>query len=114
MNSHSVERVVGLLTPLGSYEEPLSRRPVSGMALREFLSRHWTAIPDLAVEERMLVARGPHAFLEWRARGVHASGKPIVFEGVTVFEIGEENRARVRSYYDANVFLEFLPRKDVP
>lgn len=45
-------------------------------------------------------------FLEWTSEGVLQSGRPVVYEGVTLLEWKDDHIERFKAYHDSAVFLK--------
>lgn len=106
-NAHSVEQVLGLFEPNGTYQDPATPGPISGLALRQFLFQQWSIWGDLTLTVRSARGDAQWAVIEWRSRGTHPSGKTITIDGVTVLD-RRERIVRASTYYDATVYLQFL------
>ncbi|MBI4518910.1 MAG: nuclear transport factor 2 family protein [Deltaproteobacteria bacterium] len=101
MNSHSVEQVLGLFEPKGTYEDLSKTPPVSGTALRELLFQQWSTWGDLTYTLTSVVAEGDLIALDWQVRGTDRAGKTFSTSGATFIERRHGFVVRARSYYAA-------------
>lgn len=108
LNAHRVDQLIGLLDANGTYEEPLTPRPLSGVALAEFFSQHWRTWPDLTFTLKAAAAEDDRLVLEWRSHGTHVFGRTLTIDGVTVIEWANNRIHRAHVYYDPRVYMQLF------
>jgi ketosteroid isomerase-like protein len=68
---------------------------------REYLG----AFQHVHSEFKDVIESKNQAALTWRAEAVLSSGKPIVYEGVTLLELQDNHVARFKTFYDPTPFM---------
>jgi len=104
VNSHRLEDFDGLLTPTGTYEDPLTHGPQSGPHLATFLVLWWGAFPSSHYELRRVTGDGDVVVADWTATGLGPETANKGLEGVFVIRLDGDAIASVRGYYDASAF----------
>ena len=83
-------------------EDPVGAPPLvgpGGMAV--FHKRLHRAWQSLVMTPSAPYVRGNRAAVRWTASGMSAAGKAIAFEGINVFEVGDDGRiARLQAFWD--------------
>lgn len=113
---HDADAVLASLGDGGTYEDPGTRGPIAGEALRGYMGGLWSAFPDLGFEEESCGEIAPNRFAaQWIMRGTNtgsmmglpSSGKPVELRGVDVFTVADDGIRSVTGYFDSAA----LPRQ---
>ena len=115
-NARDADAILACFDEGGTYEDPGTDGPLSGEALRGYVSGLWAAFPDLHFIERSMGRTGPDAAAaEWLMRGTNTgsfmglppTGKPVEIAGADFFTLRNGKLASVTGYFDKGV----LPRQ---
>lgn len=102
VNSHSWEQVGPLLAPDGTYEDPLSGRPLDARWAAQLWKGIWRTFPKLHYDLDRVTSHGQVLAVEWTATGVGTS-RPV--RGIFIITVGSDSIASVRGYYNAVPFV---------
>ena len=96
------EAWVSQFAETGCSHDPVGAPPHVG---REALGRFFDSIVSLletvGLHEDAVYACGNEVAVKWTGRGRGRNGKPVVFEGIDVFELDERGRIKtLRAYWD--------------
>jgi steroid delta-isomerase-like uncharacterized protein len=104
------DQVLSTLTPDGTYEDPSSRRPVSGEAFRGYMKGLWAAFPDLTFETESIGEMGPDLVAaQWVMTGTNSgsmmglppTGKSVRVRGADFFRMKDGLIRSVTGYFDS-------------
>ncbi len=107
--NRDAEAILASLTHDGTYEDPTTRQPISGEAIRAYVSALWSSYPDLTFEIKSIGETGENAVAtQWVMRGTNSgsamglppTGKPIVLNGADFFELKSGKVLHVTGYFD--------------
>jgi steroid delta-isomerase-like uncharacterized protein len=108
-NNRDADAILASLTPDGTYEDPATTAPITGEAIRSYVSGLWSSYPDLSFEVKSCGATGEHAVaVEWVMRGTNTgsamglppTGKTIMVNGADFFRIKDGKVSAVTGYFD--------------
>jgi hypothetical protein len=102
VNSHSWEQVGPLLAPDGTYEDPLSGRPLDPRWAAQLWKGIWRTFPKLHYDLDRVTSNGRVLAVEWTATGV-GTARPV--RGIFIITVGSDSIASVRGYYNAVQFV---------
>lgn len=100
MNSHRSGYFASLLGPTGTYEDPVSGGPRSGIDLRLYVRLRWMRVPDLHYEIERVTGDEELVAVEWKATGLPGRPKEKPLRGAFVIHLQGDAIASVRGYYD--------------
>jgi hypothetical protein len=111
LNSHRWEQVFPLLEASGTYEDPLTGRPLEASGTFFYWTRMWAAFPELRFAVQRVTGDGRGVVIEWTAAGVsEATPAP---SGAFVIQLRKNTIVSVRGYYNALPFI-FHTTKPAP
>ena len=108
LNAHSAEQIVQLLTNDATFLDPTSSTALGSRELGPWLARGWAAWKDRVYTLTAVVAEHDRVVAEWHLQQTHPGGTPVPIDGVTIFDLKAGRIAKVRNYYNASVYLQFL------
>ena len=103
------DAILATLNDGGSYEDPTTGGPISGEAIRAYVSGLWSAFPDLSFEDVGLAQTAPDsASVQWIMRGTNTSsmmvlppsGKAVILRGADFFTLRDGKIQTVTGYFD--------------
>ena len=115
-HGHDAQALVSLYALDGVYQDPLTDKPLKGMAIGIHARTFWEALPDLrfALTETLradgliAVAWTLNGVCTGMWQGVPPSGRTICLPGATHFQIVQRRIRSVQSYFDVKTLLEQL------
>lgn len=116
-NEHNVSEILATLAPDGTYEDPATQGPLSGVVLEQYLAGFFAAFPDVTFEITAVCGSDDRLAVSWLMRGTNAgplqpelppTGVSIALPGVDLFELDGEMIRSVRGFFDQKIFLEQL------
>jgi steroid delta-isomerase-like uncharacterized protein len=108
-NRRSPEDIVAAIETGGTYEDPLTRGPLSGPAIAHYAAGLFEAFPDLSFETISATETGPNTVAaEWLMRGTNTgsmqgappTGKPVALAGADFIVTAGEKVRSVKGYFD--------------
>jgi steroid delta-isomerase-like uncharacterized protein len=115
-NARSADAILASLAEGGTYQDPGTGGPISGEAIRAYVTGLWSAFPDLSFEDAGLAPTGPaSAAAQWIMRGTNTgsmrglppTGKTVELHGADFFTLRDGKVATVAGYFDTSA----LPRQ---
>lgn len=103
------DAILATLNDGGSYEDPTTGGPISGEAIRAYVSGLWSAFPDLSFEDVGLAQTATDsASVQWIMRGTNTSsmmglppsGKAVILRGADFFTLRDGKIQTVTGYFD--------------
>ncbi|MCB1493081.1 MAG: ester cyclase [Rhodobiaceae bacterium] len=103
------DAVLATLGETGTYEDPNTGRPISGEALRAYVTATWSVFPDLTFEIVSEAETGPDSVAaQWIMRGTNTgpmnglppTGKTVEVAGADFITIGDGHIRTVTGYFD--------------
>lgn len=111
LNSHRWAQVAPLLTD-GSYEDPLTGKPLGILGAQIYWTQLWVMFPGLRFTVRRVTGDDRRVAVEWTVDGVD-SGSATPVSGIFVLRIRGDAIMGVRGYYNAIPFI-FHTAKPAP
>jgi steroid delta-isomerase-like uncharacterized protein len=108
--TRDADAILASLTEDGTYEDPGTAGPISGEALRDYVTGLWSAFPDLTFEVESLVETGRDtAAAQWVMLGTNTgsmsglppTGKSVRLPGADFFTLRDSKVSSVRGYFDS-------------
>lgn len=108
-NARDADAIVASLAEGGTYQDPITQRPISGAALKEYAEALWAAFPDLNFEMKSAAETGDgRVAAEWIMRGTNQgsfhglppTGKSIETTGADFIETADGKVTSVTGYFD--------------
>ncbi|MBI2718827.1 MAG: ester cyclase [Rhizobiales bacterium] len=108
-NRRNADAILATLGASGTYEDPSTQGPISGEALRAYVTGLWTAFPDLAFDKLSVGETGPDSVAaQWIMRGTNTgsmmglppTGKKVELRGADFFVIAGGSIASVTGHFD--------------
>ncbi len=115
-NTRDAEAILAALTEDGTYEDPTTRGPIPGDALRAYVTGLWSSFPDLSFEEVSLGEAGPDLVAgQWIMRGTNTgsmmglppTGKSVTLRGADFLSVRDGLVHKVTGYFDSGA----MPRQ---
>ncbi|MEZ4709700.1 MAG: nuclear transport factor 2 family protein [Caldilineaceae bacterium] len=113
---HDAPALVSLYAVNGTYQDPLTDKPLTGAAIGEHARTFWAALPDMRFEQTKTLAVDGLIAVAWRLHGICTgswqglppSGRTICLPGATHFQIAECKINSAQGYFDVKTLLEQL------
>jgi len=105
LNSHQLAYFDPLFGPPGTYEDPVTKEPVSGARLGFYLSGQWRRFPKLRYEQGRVTGDRNTVVVEWLATGFTDDPQAKPVPGVFVLALQGEAITSVRAYFDSCAVL---------
>ena len=108
-NDRDADAILATLGDGGTYQDPSTGGPISGDALRAYVTGLWSAFPDLSFEEESIGETGPgRAAAQWIMRGTNTgsmmglppTGKKVELRGADFFTLRNGKIQTVTGYFD--------------
>lgn len=108
-NARDADAIIASLAEAGTYQDPITRGPLSGAALKEYVESLWAAFPDLNFEIKSAAEAGDGRIAaEWIMRGTNQgpfhglppTGKSIQTPGADFIETANGKVTSVTGYFD--------------
>jgi steroid delta-isomerase-like uncharacterized protein len=105
------DAILDSLVDGGTYQDPSTAVPISGDALRTYVTGLWSAFPDLTFEEESIGETGPDTVAaQWTMRGTNTgslmglppTGKTVTLHGADFFKLRGGKVAVVTGYFDTS------------
>ena len=115
-NTRSPTEINEMFIDGGTYTDPVSNGPLTGLAIGAFAEGLFASFPDLSFEITSNAESGSGVVLEWTMRGTNTgslrglppTGARIAQEGIDLIRVTGEKVASVRGYFDRQSMLEQL------
>ncbi|MCK6556437.1 nuclear transport factor 2 family protein [Candidatus Binatia bacterium] len=111
LNSHDSEQALRLLDADAELRDPTLMQPLRPVAVRDWLDRSNALWRDRVYTAKRKLSQGDVVAIEWQLQQTHPSGKAVPIDGVTLIEVRDGRIRRVRNYYNAGVYLQFLKKR---
>ena len=107
--ARDADQILGTMTEDGTYEDPSTRQPISGEAVRAYVTGLWAAFPDLTFEKQSVGEMGPDMVAaQWIMKGTNTgsmmglppTGKTVTLRGSDFFKLRDGKIQSVTGYFD--------------
>jgi hypothetical protein len=104
--SHETQQMVELFSDQCEISN-VAIKPLQGKkGVERFWKDYCSVFENVKTEFTRVGEIDGKAFLEWTSQGVLKSGRPVVYEGVTLLEWKDDRIHRFKAYHDSAVFLK--------
>jgi hypothetical protein len=105
LNSHQLQQVAPLLEATATYQDPLTKQPLSGQALDIFFTMLWKSAPQSHYDVRGVNGTPEFLAVEWSATGFPGLTAKGPLHGVFLLRFNADHIASVRGYYDTTAMV---------
>jgi steroid delta-isomerase-like uncharacterized protein len=109
VDRRDADAILSTLGDGGTYQDPSTTGPISGDALRAYVTGLWAAFPDLTFDEESIGETGPdRVAAQWLMRGTNTgsmmglppTGRQVALRGADFFTFRNRGIQTVTGYFD--------------